>query len=74
MVINLISGDKQPNLKWKMAAVAQWLSDNPKVGGSIPTLASQRLVLTAGGVAVHLLAIAEVPLSKALHPHAPSAL
>jgi len=30
--------------------------------------------LTAGGVAVHLLATAEVPLSKAPYPHAPQVL
>ncbi|KAM4572279.1 galanin peptides isoform 2-T3 [Odontesthes bonariensis] len=36
---------------------------------------SKRLVeLTAGGVAVHLLVMAEVPLSKAPYPHAPWAL
>ena len=37
-------------------------SNNRKGGGSIPTLTAQ---LTAGGVAVNLLASAEVPLSKA---------
>ena len=53
------------------AAVAQW-SNNWKVGGSIHTLATQRSVkLTAGGVSVHLLATAEVPLSKAPYPHGP---
>ena len=30
--------------------------------------------LTAGGMAVHVLVTAEVPLSKALYPHAPRAL
>jgi len=46
--------------------MAQWLeSNNRKVGGSIGEL-------RAGGVAVHLFATAEVPLSKA--PHDPRVL
>ena len=45
------------------------------IGGSIPTLATQKIGdLTAGGVAVHLLPTTEVPLSKAQYPHAPQAL
>ena len=53
-------------------AVAQWLEGVVqkvirKVGSSIPTFATQRSVkLTAGGVSV--LAMADVPLSKALYP------
>ena len=49
------------------------LSNNQKVGSSIPALTAQEKIgeLTAGGVAVHLLVMAEVPLSKAPYPHAP---
>ena len=52
-----------------MAAVAQ--SSNQKVGGSILTLATQKLVkLTAGGVSVHLLAMAMFgcPLLQCMAP------
>ena len=48
---------------------------NQKVGALIPTFATQKIgELIAGGVEVHLLAMAEVPLSKAPYPHAPRAL
>jgi len=64
-----------------LAVERPWLSGesgsshNLKVGGSIPTLTTHKIDgLTAGGVAVHLLVTAEVPLSKALYPHAPRAL
>ena len=49
-------------ITWKLA-VQSPLSPLKKIGE-----------LTVGGVAVHLLVTAEVPLSKAPYPHAPRAL